>query len=206
MNLGPEKLALFDFDETLIEENSLGLLFKQVTGKKFLFPDVLPLILDFKTYLNGIKNSIKKTLYKKNLKGVTESQLYQAGFNSAVGLTPKINVLKQLNILASKRIHIWIITATPTEFVKGYVQAMEWPVDDVIGTDLHKKDGIYTGTFTSECMGNEKVKRIEAAFKSFSHNPRIVEAYGNYPVDLPMLDLSETKYLVYPNRIEKLMK
>ncbi len=194
------KLALFDFDETLIQENSLSCLFKTVSGKKVLFPDVLSLIPNPKTYRNGIKYSIRYRLYARCLKGVSETTIIQAGKTAAQKLHPLIAVVEQLQELKEKGHTIWIITATPTLFVKAIADEWGWPVDKVIGTELYQESGIYTGKFAIECMKQEKVLRINQAIKTAQITPSIEVAYGNLPVDIPMLKMAKRRYAVKGNQ------
>lgn len=195
------KLALFDFDETLIRENSLGVLFKEVTKKRFLFPDVLPLFFRAKTYSQGIKFSIKRRLYKRCLVNVKEEQLTSAGRVAAARLNPLDNVVERLHNLHEQGYTIWIVTATPTPFVKSIVDTWQWPIAKVIGTELNKNGNIYTGEFGAECMREEKVKRIQKVIDDEQLRPSIGAAYGNLPVDIPMMSLAAESYAVTHGRV-----
>lgn len=195
------KLAIFDFDETLIEENSLATLFKEVSGKKFLFPDALTLVLKPDTYRQGIKFSIKRRLYKCCVSGVNEKDMFVAGEISAETLTPINDVTEKLHELHNQEYTIWIITATPTLFVKGVVNKWNWPVERVIGTDLYKDREVYTGEFGEECMQEEKVRRIKKELEKESQRFSIGVAYGNLPVDIPMMSLAIKSYFVTKTKI-----
>ncbi len=195
------KLALFDFDETLIKENSLATLFKEVSGKKFLFPDVLTLVLKPDTYIKGINFSIKRRLYKGCLSGVNEKDIFSAGKVSAEILTPITNVTEKMHELHNQKYKIWIITATPTFFVKGIINKWKWPVERVIGTELYKDGGVYTGDFGEECMREEKVRRIKVELKKEKIKATIEIAYGNLPVDIPMMSLALKSYSVKNEKI-----
>ncbi|SHN92009.1 Phosphoserine phosphatase [Bathymodiolus heckerae thiotrophic gill symbiont] len=190
------KLALFDFDETLIYQNSLGYLFKEVTNKRFIFPSTLSLIFEFDTYRHGIKFSIKRRLYKSCLAGVSEKKLYEAGKTSSKKLHPLDEVVDCLHELHKQNYIIWIVTATPALFVKGVINQWGWPVERVIGTELYQNNNIYTGDLGEECMKEEKVKRINDVIKSKKLEPTIEIAFGNLPVDIPMMSLANKSYAV----------
>lgn len=196
-----QKLAFFDFDETLIKENSLANLFKEVTGKKFLFPYALSLVLQPNTYREGIKWSIKRRLYKCCLSGVTEKELFSAGRTVAEKLNPITNVTEKLHELYANDYKIWIITATPTLFVKGIITEWQWPVDRVIGTELYQHNEVYSGELGAECMREEKVKRIQNIIKDKGLNISIEVSYGNLPVDIPMMLLALKSYSVKNEKI-----
>lgn len=195
------KLALFDFDKTLIHQNSLGYLFKQVSNQRFLFPDTLSLIFKYATYQHGIKYSIKRRLYKRCLKGISENCLYAAGRASAKKLRPLDEVANCLHKLHKQNYIIWIVTAAPTLFTKGVIDQWDWPVKRIIGTELYKSNGVYTGGLGEECMKEEKVKRINEALKNEKLELTIEIAYGNLPVDIPMMSLANKSYFVAGKKV-----
>ena len=82
---------------------------------------------------------------------------------------------------------IWIVTATPTLFVQGVVDQWDWPVANVMGTSLFVSDHIYTRQFDEECIGQQKVKRIQQVLNDDKLDCSIEVAYGNLPVDKPMM-------------------
>lgn len=196
------RLALFDFDETLIRENSLGILFKEVTQKRFLFPDVLSLFFRWQTYHQGIKFSIKRRLYKRCLINAKDDDLASAGRIAAEKLNQLPDVVERLHDLHRNGYTIWIVTATPTPFVQSVVETWQWPIAKVIGTELTKNGNIYTGEFGAECMREEKVKRIQKVIDDEKLEPAIGAAYGNLPVDIPMMSLATKSYAVTHGRVE----
>ncbi|MDF1690436.1 MAG: HAD-IB family phosphatase [Cycloclasticus sp.] len=194
------KLAIFDFDETLIKENSLSYLFKNILDSKYLLPKLLSIFFKLSTFTNvynfGIKYTIKRHLYLSCLNGVSEKQLFESGEIVSGKLTPLSKVLDKLIELDKKGVRIWIITATPTPFVKGVINQLSWPVSEVIGTELYKHNGVFTGEFGEECIKDEKVKVIKQAIELKGISPLITDAYGNLPVDIPMLMLASNAYSV----------
>jgi len=195
------KLALFDFDETLIHQNSLECLFKEVANKRFLFPDTLSLIFELNTYRHGIKFSIKRRLYKRCLSGVSEKKLYKAGKVSSEKLRQLNEIVDCLYELHKQNYIIWIVTAAPTIFIKGVIETWDWPVERVIGTELYQNNNIYTGSFGEECMKDEKVKRINDVINNEKLELTIEIAYGNLPVDIPMMSLANTSYAVAGKKV-----
>ena len=195
------KLVLFDFDETLIHQNSLGYLFKRVTGRRFIFQNALSLAFKIDTYRHGIKKSIKRQLYKKCLAGVSEKDLYEAGRLSAGDLNQLDRVVSRLYALHKENHIIWIVTATPSPYIKGVVEHWGWPVDRIIGTELDQKNGLYTGDFDVECMKEEKVRRISSVIDNEKLELTIELAFGNLPVDIPMMGLANKSYAVDGEKI-----
>lgn len=195
------QIALFDFDETLIKENSLTTLFKEVAGKKVLFPELLTLAFKPDTYKIGIKFSIKKRLYQRCISGVSENALFSAGKVAAIKLNPIAEVSKKLHQLQQQNCKIWIVTATPTLFVKGIISIWNWPVTQIIGTELDKYCSVYTGEFSKECIQEEKKRRILELIAKEKQQTFIKVAYGNLPVDIPMLKLALKSYIVKNQQI-----
>ena len=199
-----QSLALFDFDQTLILENSLGaLLRRQGTQKGSCGPfwlEALGIFFHGVVYREGIRQAVKHRLYKRCLAFSTERDVLNHGHELAHGFQPAIEVVQRLRKLAAEGVEIWIVTATPRPFVQGIVEAMQWPVTHVIGTEIPTLDDQrYSGKSHRECRREEKVRRLKETLGDW--RGEIVAAYGNAPADLPMLGLAKTGYVVHRGRI-----
>ncbi|MFQ3175991.1 MAG: HAD superfamily hydrolase (TIGR01490 family) [Psychromonas sp.] len=190
------KIALFDFDETLIEENSLNFLFKHFLGNRPLAIQLLPLLCKASTYQQGIKVSIKTYLYKKSLKGKMREDLFAAGVVLFDKVTPIIEVVAIMKKLNDAGIEIWIVTASPESYIAGIVEKLGWPVKRVIGTTIVEQNGMLTGEIESECQEQEKVVRLNSIFSVNNERHDIVQAFGNLPVDIPMLKMANNSFYV----------
>ena len=196
MSLQMDKIALFDFDETLVEENSLSFLFKYLLGHKPLFLYLLPIFLDYRVYTGQIKAVIKQRLYKTALNGNESQKVYQAGRASAQKLTKIEEVVNRLKALDEQGVEVWIITASPQAFIEGIVDELQWPVKRVVGTLAASHNGLLTGVIGEECQLQEKVCRFNEILEREQLKFRVMESYGNLPVDIPMLNLAEKKFSV----------
>ena len=194
-------VALFDFDETLIRPNSLGLLFRAASGRRRLWPLVAPTVLNPGSYRNGVRLAIKRRLYMRCLKGHSSEWLHEAGMTSAARLPINADAVAALEALAGDGLHVWLATASPRAYVEGVVAAYGWPVTRVVGTELSMIEGGFTGVLANECAGDEKVTQLVAALAAAYPSYAVRAAYGNLPVDGPLLNLAERGYNVRRGRI-----
>jgi len=201
-----KKIAVFDFDETLVEENSLSYLFKFLLGNKPLFLYLFPILIDKRTYLGKIKSVIKQRLYKRSLTGHTSENVYQAGRAAANKLTQIKKVVERLTELERQGVEIWIITASPQPFIQGVVDELHWPVTRVIGTLLDAEQGVLNGSVGEECQKEEKVRRFDGMVKQENLSLNVLEGYGNLPVDIPMLGLAEQQFYVKDGKLGSYIK
>ncbi|MFT6984828.1 MAG: phosphatidylglycerophosphatase C [Psychromonas sp.] len=190
------KIALFDFDQTLIQENSLNFLFKHFLGNTPLPIQLIPLLFKKSTYQQGIKLSIKTYLYKKALNGKMREQLFAAGVTLFEKVTPIIEVVEIMKDLNNRGIEIWIVTASPESYIDGIVDRLGWPVKRVIGTTMVEQNGMLTGEIESECQEQEKVVRLNRVFSVNDARYDVVQAFGNLPVDIPMLKMANSSFYV----------
>ena len=191
-----KKIAVFDFDETLVKENSLSFLFKFFLGKRPLFTYLLPIFIKQKISRKTIKNSIKQHFYMLSLNKKSNELVFQAGLDTAEKLTPIKPVVDRMMSLHAQGVEIWIITASPQYFIEGIVNKLQWPVERVIGTLLKEDDNVLNGFIGTECQIEEKVVRFNSLIADEKLTCTVVEGYGNLPVDIPMLDLAEKKFYV----------
>jgi phosphatidylglycerophosphatase C len=190
------KLAIFDFDETLVKENSLSLLFKYFLGNKPLFLYLWPILTNYRIYIGSIRQIIKNRLYKISLNKKSKEQVFQAGGDAAKKLTLIQPVIDRMMLLHSQGVEVWIITASPQLFIEGIVAELKWPVKRVIGTLLVEENNLLNGLIGNECQMEEKVIRFNELTEKEKIQYSVEEAYGNLPVDIPMLELAERKFYV----------
>lgn len=201
-------LTLFDFDRTLVRENSIGLLFAGACGcgpSWWPLWQELPAVMGSSlAYRGGLRAAIKERLYRSCLTGRSEGEIRAIGERIAGRLTPNPSVVRALEEVAAAGGDNWVVTAAPQAFVQGVVTAKGWPVARVIGTEPPTAaDGRYTGELRGECIREEKARRIREAALGLRNRdqPPILAAYGNLPADLPMLALARRGYVVRRGRI-----
>ena len=201
-----KKIAIFDFDETLIEENSLGYLFKFLLGNKPLFLYLFPILLNYRVYLGQFKTVIKQRLYKVALTNQDPNNVYQAGRVAAKKLIQIKLVVDRLMALNEQGVEVWIITASPQSFIQGVVDELQWPVKRVIGTLLDSHHDLLSGHVGEECQKEEKVHRFDGIVKQENLVLTVLEGYGNLPVDIPMLGLALQQFYVKDGKLSAFIK
>lgn len=198
--LSASRLALFDFDETLIRENSLGALFKAQGRCGPLWLEASAIFFHDRVYRQGIRQAIKHQLYSRCLAHATDADLLRHGRALAGRFHPIPETLRRLRTLHEDGVDIWVVTATPRPFVQGIVETLDWPVRRVLGTELPTLDGLhYSGWLQGECWREEKVRRLREALADWSGE--ILVAYGNAPADLPMLAMAQRGFVVRKGKI-----
>ena len=194
------RLALFDFDETLIRENSLSTLFKARRCCGPLWLETLAIFFHYRVYREGLRQAVKHRLYRRCLAFATETELLRHGREQAHGFHPIQETIQRLWALHEDGVEIWIVTATPRPFVQGIIEALAWPVARILGTELPTMDGHnYNGELHRECSHSEKACRLREELADWPGT--IVAAYGNAPADQPMLAMAQHGFVVRKGRI-----
>jgi|TARA_B110001469_G_C9644259_1_gene324978 phosphatidylglycerophosphatase C len=193
MNVKPNIVTVFDFDETLVLENSLGYLFEELANKAYWTAAIPAVIKSFLCLNFGYKLrlNVKKSLYKRHLKGCSESVIYQAGTSAAGRLTINIKVMDQLKLANELGETIIIATASPRVYVSAILDKLGVPRSKVIGTEVDLGTGHISG---GECSREAKWDAVREELKTLQVST--IKAYGNAPDDLFMLKQVDQGFLV----------
>lgn len=183
-------LALFDFDHTLYEKDSLLEFTKFYVGSRFYLGLALlsPWLVGLKL---GILNNEKVKL--KYFKYFFGGERY-ADFSEKANEFAMNKLSKNLDKLIFERFqfhirsgdHVLIVTASAPEWILPWSNQFGIPV---IGTKLQVENGKLTGKFTSKnCYGPEKNSRINQILdlKDFEK----IHVYGSGKGDAEMLQLA----------------
>lgn len=191
------RLALFDFDHTLITTNSLNHLFQYLDGA----PPYRRVIAELPSWLRakdilsyvGIKTAIKTHLYQTILAGKPVTGLAEAAAYAAPRLSLNQAALALYREAAADRCQMVIVTASPTDYIKPLLPLLGIEAADVIGTDLATDGrGQLTGQFDGlECIRRHKPEKIAAYLARFPEPPAIALTAGNPPDDDALLALGE---------------
>ena len=193
MNVKPNIVTVFDFDETLVLENSLGYLFEELANKAY-WTAAIPTVIKAFLCLNfgyKLRLSVKKSLYKRHLKGCSGSVIYQAGTLAAGRLTINIKVMDQLKLANELGETIIIATASPRVYVSAILDKLGVPRSKVIGTEIDLETGQISG---GECSREAKWDAVSKELKTLEVST--IKAYGNAPDDLFMLKQVDQGFVV----------
>jgi HAD superfamily phosphoserine phosphatase-like hydrolase len=186
-------VTVFDFDETLVLENSLSYLFKEIAGKYFWCSAIPAVVKSIFLYQFGYKLriNVKKKLYETYLQGVSELSVYQAGTAAASKLTVNTQVMMQLELANERGELVLIATASPRVYVTAILDELKIDYFKIIGTEVDFEIGHILG---KECSREEKWNSVSKELKDYNFGK--IRAYGNAPDDLFMLSQVDEGFLV----------
>lgn len=191
------RLALFDFDHTLITTNSLNHLFQYLDGA----PPYRRVIAELPSWLRlgdlssyvAIKTAIKSHLYRRILAGKPVSRLKAAADYAAPRLSLNDEAVALYRSAAAEGCQMVIVTASPTVYIKPLLPLLGIEATHVIGTDLEEDgNGHLTGQFSGpECIRKAKPKKIASFLAGYPGTPTIALTAGNPPDDDALLTLGQ---------------
>jgi HAD superfamily hydrolase (TIGR01490 family) len=193
------KLALFDFDHTLITGDSFLPFLIHAAGKTHTALALVETVAALATiHVKGEKqetrNFVKARLIKRLLAGQKRDELRAAAQKNRewqIINTPIMNCLHKHHAAGTK-----IVIASGG--LNLYLPEMlrDVPHDALICTDIGVVNGIVTGDMINgNCVRRRKAERVAewlAAYGPFDET----FGYGNYPHDVPMLNLVKHRILV----------
>jgi phosphatidylglycerophosphatase C len=196
-------VAVFDFDDTLIKGDSLWAFFAFAAGwprvimamlqaglqyaSRYMQDKSDPVIADERTFL-------KSFLLEKLLAGKSAADL-QPAIKKLSGWVkwnePILAVLREKQAAGSL---ILIATGSLDLYLPELLKSL--PPHDVVCTRLEIKDSVITGVMSSgNCVRDRKAELVAAYLAK--KGPFIESwGYGNYPHDVPMLNLVKHRIIV----------
>jgi HAD superfamily hydrolase (TIGR01490 family) len=195
------KIAVFDFDGTIIREQSHQLFFKEIINSKgFIISKIL------KFYYKFIANKRLASLEEKHRKETILSLLKNKDFNYIQNFSRNFyyNKIKPLYI---KRVIADIIKYKASGYklvlISGgfdvYLHELfkDLKFDCIICSELQFIGDKFTGKIINkECLGEEKVRRLKKKIdlKKIDFNNSVF--YSDHASDLPMFNLFKNNFLV----------
>lgn len=199
MSETPEKqrktLALFDFDGTITDRDSLPDFIVYAVGLPHFLLGMLMLSPMLILYLlKLVRNDIaKEKMLAYFFKGWTSDRLNRVGQNYALTRIPQIirpQAQARLQWHQAQEHDIVIVSASTEHWLQAWTQQQGY---QLIATKMAVNNGVLTGKFDGHnCYGQEKVRRIQTAL-DFAHYEHIY-AYGDRSGDRPMLALADEAF------------
>ncbi|NRD72869.1 haloacid dehalogenase-like hydrolase [Shewanella sp. VB17] len=186
-------VVIFDFDQTMVLENSLGFLFKQLSGPYYWLNAVPVVIKSLLTFTFGYKlrRAVKQCLYSKILTGMTVNDIQVTGKMASAALTSNQPIIDRLIEATNRGNFVIVATASPQVYIASIVNAMGLNVDLVIGTHIDLTRGIVIG---QECSRVAKWIAVKEQLNKLSLLS--TTAYGNQPDDVHMLEQVDHGFIV----------
>jgi HAD superfamily hydrolase (TIGR01490 family) len=187
-------IAVFDFDDTLVEGDSLPRFLAAVAGAGRMRLAVAAAVTGASlAHVRGHapgadwKGSVKALLLARTLAGVTVDEARAAAAELARRLRWKRPVLEALHRHAESGVQIVVASGALDVYLPTLLAGL--PVHAVYATPAEVREGRLTGRLAGEnCVRAAKARTVTGHFAAHpGHGP--TWGYGNRPSDLPMLAL-----------------
>lgn len=190
-----QAIGFFDFDCTLVHENSLRLFFRELAGRA-VSRRCLSLAAMKAMAGGGMRAGIKCHLYHELLRGRTAAEVLEAAQRVASRLTPNRAVVEALEALVACGGDVVVATASPRIVVARCLEVLGVAHHFVLGTELEEIGGRLTGKLLGgECLG--PVKAVKVRGYLVERGPfGSTAGFGNLPDDLAMLELVQQRFVV----------
>lgn len=190
-------LVLFDFDGTLTTRDTLWefISFCHSRTKTWVGFVVLSPWLGLLALRIISAEKAKQKVLAYFFKGKRRNELEQAGEDFCARRLPEImnaEVLSRFEAYLKQNAVVCVVTASCSEWVVPFCRKYRC---DLISTELHYSNGLYSGAFsTPNCNREEKAVRIRARYdlSAFNH----IAAFGNRGGDDAMLNLAHERTII----------
>lgn len=205
-----EKVAFFDFCDTLVPFQSADAYVNYVLKQHKSFPTIFrSLLLNFlhkihllNRFIRLIKTT-KKAIYLWQLKGIPEDIMQscaQRFYNECIMPNLIMTTYNRLKSLQNNGYRIVIVSGGYDIYLNLFAEDNHIPFSDVLSTELLFDNNKFTGKMGEDCMGYNKVLRIE---KMFSKEKIYSISFSDSITDLPLLTWTDESYLILSTSIYK---
>nr|VFK52147.1 MAG: Haloacid Dehalogenase superfamily, subfamily IB, phosphoserine phosphatase-like [Candidatus Kentron sp. TC] len=196
-------VVIADFDETLIEQNTLLNLYRILTDTPLALGVALAFVKG-RWLRRGPRAAIKEEMYRRMLRGKSESDLAAAGREIAHRVTLNQPVVSRIRQLSAQGHDLLVASAALTPIVRTILEEKGLPFSRIVASRAEIEEEKLTGNLVGlECFGKEKARRLTHVLDTFYSNPHVI-AFGNWPDDGPMLAGADEAYVVEGNNMVKL--
>jgi HAD superfamily hydrolase (TIGR01490 family) len=189
-------IAFFDFDGTLIKEDSFLLFINLISSKKKYFFGWFLIIFYYLFYKSGFltQKSFKEKVLIYFMKGKDQEDIrkYAKIFAEKV-IEEKLTeqAKNRLEYHENKGDRIVIVSASLDLWLQGWCKIRNY---EMVSSIAEIKNGKITGKLVGEnCIGSEKVNRIRKTYELDKYSK--IYVYGDSDNDRPMLLLGTDAYL-----------
>ncbi len=191
------KLAIFEFDGTLIKGDSFKMFARHSLGTwRYLISLMKSLPKLIKWKLGGCSASeAKEHLFRNLYSGLSAKELdaYATTFADKIDSKIKPKVLEEFKRAKREGYTPVIVSASPAFWIRPWAERNDF--EKVIATEAKIENGIFTGDFaTPNCKGQEKIRRLREIY------PDLIDIeicfWGDSKTDLPMMRLATRAWKV----------
>lgn len=203
----PEKLAVFDFDQTLTTKDTTLYFLRYYAGPVKAYTAFLSNLPALLMAMNGVTSwrNVKERVFKSVFGGHSPDMITPYGKSFAEIEIPAMlidKVWSQLNQLRNNGYEIVLLSASCSVWLKHWCERENITL---LCTELEVVNGKLTGRIHGEnCYGPEKVTRLKQVYEL--DKVKHIVAYGNHKSDFYYMDLAHEAYLVKGNQLERYEK
>nr|VFK41096.1 MAG: Haloacid Dehalogenase superfamily, subfamily IB, phosphoserine phosphatase-like [Candidatus Kentron sp. SD]VFK41958.1 MAG: Haloacid Dehalogenase superfamily, subfamily IB, phosphoserine phosphatase-like [Candidatus Kentron sp. SD]VFK78882.1 MAG: Haloacid Dehalogenase superfamily, subfamily IB, phosphoserine phosphatase-like [Candidatus Kentron sp. SD] len=195
-------IVIADFDETLIEQNTLIEVYRDLTDIP-LAVSVMRAFFGGRRAWRAPRAAIKAEMYRRMLRGKSESDLVVAGREIARRVTLNPPVVSRVRQFSTQGSELIVASAALTQIVETILEEKGLGFSRVVATRAELDAGKLTGNLVEgECFGKIKAHRVREFHDTF-HPGAYMVAFGNWPDDAPMLLEADEAYIVTGNTIKR---
>lgn len=201
-----DKIALFDFDRTLVDIDSRPKFIRFIVKKKpKLISVLLWMYIWFLNRLKLISDNTRKILEIKMLKGYQLKEINEVlgTFMEILTRHENMEVVNRLHQHHDKGDRVIILSAGLDLYIRHYAQAKNV---EYISTEVEVVDGILTGKYQQdENVGDRKISNLVNAVNLIDYDILESWAYSDNPeLDQKMLELVGHRSLVKNGKLVEL--
>lgn len=186
-------VAIFDFDETLVRQESLAMFLRILAGdgKSYVSACCSASMRAIMTEPRNRHNLFRKDLIRRIASGKTVTQAVEAAQCVFYKLDWISAVTTKLFLHYELGRRILIATGSLSIYIPVLLSLKGIYINGLLSTEMEVNNGVLTGEITTPfCTWSEKAKRVEKWLSSTEVSPSIVWGYGNLPSDEAMLSLA----------------
>jgi len=196
----PKRVAIFDYDHTLITGDSFLPFLSYVAGRIQTYAALgeglarCGLTRARGQVTEGWRTPLKSHLLMRLIAGKRVEDMQEAAVKTRLWQTKNVPIMKALHEHHEKGDRIVIASGGLDLYLSELLRGV--PYHALICTDIGVKDGIITGEMINgNCVRARKAERVGAWLDA---NGPFEESwgYGNYPHDVPMMELVRHRIIV----------
>lgn len=198
-----EKIALFDFCDTLVGFQTAN------AYVRFYIKHYATFVVSIRYIFYKVLHRLKllkfvgdeKQLLLSLLKGCNQDLMNQAAkeyYENMIKPKLVLSLISELEKYQKDKYRIVIVSGGYDIYISLFAKEFGIQPEDIISNKLLFNEKIFTGRFDVDCMGEEKVRKLNSRFDKDKCE---VVAYSDSESDMPMLKWADKAFMVIPTRI-----
>lgn len=193
------RLAIFDFDKTITDRDTLTDFIRFQAGKRKYYQGLAANLFTLVLYVLKLmpNHTAKEKVLVHFFSGMTEKDMIKAGDRYAAERLPDViapQALEKIKYHRSQGHKLVIVSASPVYWYRSWAEANGF--SGIISTELEISEGKLTGRLSGgNCYGPEKVQKLKNRIDTGKFD--YIYAYGDSSGDRELLAMADEAYLKY---------